>query len=341
MALILVFYAMIYLAICKDYKRIALYFFIGCVMATICSLILVFVVGLDVPYAILLSLVIGLCMIGSLLYATILSYFREYNDKYKPVLVYFKRYYKLVLTNTLYILGLYIHNFVFWNSHLGVLVAGVFLNAPPYDMATFLAMVTNITSSVIFLTRVEMHFHPRYKAFSEAVIGGRGSDIRSCKERMFTQLSAELMNLVRIQFIISVVLYLFCVVVLPRFGFSGIVMQIYPCLAAGYFILFVMYAAIIFLYYYNDLSGSLLTALVFFAVTWIGSRYAATLPEIWYGLGLVMGSLAGWVIAYARLRWVEKNIDQHIFCQGQILPKGRGRRPAQIVYKRKITREMF
>ena len=39
---------------------------------------------------------------------------------------------------------------------------------------------------------------------------------------------------------------------LPLFGFSGLVMSIYPCLAAGYFILFLMYSAMLFLYYFND-----------------------------------------------------------------------------------------
>lgn len=71
------------------------------------------------------------------------------------------------------------------------------------------------------------------------------------------------MNLVRIQFIVSVVLYLLCVIFLPGMGFSGLVMQIYPCLAAGYFILFLLYAELIFLYYFNDMTGALLTAVCF------------------------------------------------------------------------------
>ena len=33
---------------------------------------------------------------------------------------------------------------------------------------------------------------------------------------------------------------------LSRLGFGGMTMRIYPCLAAGYFILFLMYAEIIF-----------------------------------------------------------------------------------------------
>ena len=54
---------------------------------------------------------------------------------------------------------------------------------------------------------------------------------------------------------------------------GGMVMRIYPCMAAGYFILFLMYAAILFLYYYNDLTGAVLTTLGFCGVTFLGSVF--------------------------------------------------------------------
>ena len=62
-------------------------------------------------------------------------------------------------------------------------------------------------------------------------------------------LAEELMSLARVQFIITLVIFLFCMIFLPRLGFGGMTMRIYPCLTAGYFILFLMYAEIIFLYY--------------------------------------------------------------------------------------------
>ena len=159
-------------------------------------------------------------------------------------------------------------------------------------------------------------------------------DIENARNRMFRQLSTELMNLVRIQFIISVVIYLFCVVFLPGLGFGGSVLRIYPCLAAGYFILFLMYAAILFMYYFNDLTGAVMTAVSFFAATLIGSIFAMSLTEIWYGIGLVIGSLVGWSVAYARLRWIEKNLDTHVFCNGRILKRGIGPKPSGLVYRK-------
>ena len=127
-----------------------------------------------------------------------------------------------------------------------MVVVKSFVCMTAYDMASCLAMFTNISASVIFISRVEMHFHERYKAYSEAVIGGRGMDIENSKRRMFKQLSDELMNLARLQFIVSVIIYFLSVVFLPRLGFGGKIMQIYPCLAAGYFILFGYYLLVLF-----------------------------------------------------------------------------------------------
>lgn len=53
---------------------------------------------------------------------------------------------------------------------------------------------------------------------------------------MFRTLAEGLENLVRVQSILSVVLFLACMVLLPQLGLSGSVMQSYPLLAAGYFI---------------------------------------------------------------------------------------------------------
>ncbi|MFA9462736.1 MAG: exopolysaccharide Pel transporter PelG [Velocimicrobium sp.] len=331
-SLVFVFYTMLYLSICKDYKKITIFYFLGMLVSIVLSFLLVYIFSVDITFSMLLSLVVGFLLIACLEVAVVKCYFRENSNNYRSVLQYFKRYWKLIVTNFLYIFGLYIHNFVFWNTDLKMVVNNSFICAPPYDMATCLAMFTNISASVIFISRVEMHFHSRYKSYSEAVIGGRWADIEKTKNRMFRQLASELMNLARIQFIISVALYLIFVVVLPQYGFSGMVLRIYPSLAAGYFILFFMYGAIIFLYYFNDLTGSMLTSICFFIMTLVGSLWATTLSDIWYGIGLFIGAFSGWVIAYYRLRWVEKNIDAHIFCKGELLKRGKGKKPPEKVY---------
>lgn len=333
-ALVLVFYSMLYLSICKDYKKISKFFLIGMITTLILSVVFVYGFHWETTISMLIALDIGFLVIACLEWAQVKSYFRHNSGKYKEVLKYFKKYWQLIFANFTYILGLYIHNFVFWQTDMRMVVADSFVCMTTYDMASCIAMFTNISASVIFISRVEMHFHERYKGYSEAVIGGRGMDIENMKKRMFRQLSEELMSLVRVQFIVSVVIFFLAIIFLPRFGFGGMVMQIYPCLAVGYFILFIMYAAIIFLYYYNDLKGAVLTSFCFCIATMLGAIFATTLTPSWFGIGLVIGAVVGWIVAYHRLRVIEKTLDVHIFCNGNIMKRGHGERPSNKVYDR-------
>lgn len=333
-ALVLVFYSMLYLSICKDYKKISFFFIIGMTVTVLLSFWFVRILSWSITYGMLLALTIGFWLIACLEFSVVRSYFRENSGKYREVLKYFRDYWPLVAANFLYTLGLYVHNFVFWTTDLRKIVVESFVCVTAYDMATCLAMFTNISASVIFISRVEMNFHERYKAYSEAVIGGRGADIEITKKRMFRMLSEELMSLARVQFIITLVIFLLCMIFLPQLGFGGMTLRIYPCLSAGYFILFLMYAEIIFLYYFNDLTGSVLTALSFCAVTLVGSLISTHFSEVWYGMGLTVGSFTGWSVAYWRLRWMEKNLDVHIFCSGHLLKQQKGECPSPKVFDR-------
>lgn len=331
-ALCLTFYSMLYLSITKDYGKISLFFAIGIVTMILASLLFVKLFHFSVTFGILLSLAIAFLVIAVCECAYIQGYFHNSNGQYFDFLHYFKKYWQLGVTNFLYTLALYAHNFVFWTMQDHIVVKHTYICYPPYDMATCIAMFTNISASVILITQIELHFHERYKAYSEAVIGGRLRDITKAKNRMFSLLSYQLMDVVRNQFIISVILYLICVVFLPQFGFAGLVMEIYPCLAAGYFVIFLLYSCIIFLYYFSDVVGSLLTAATFLVLTTVVSIFARNLPTIWYGIGTFIGAFAGWCVAYSRLRWVEKNLDEHIFCQGDLIPREFSAMPTSIVY---------
>ena len=309
-SLVLVFYSMIYLSIAKDYEKISLFFFLGMLEAFLLSLFLRYIMHWGIRESMLFALMTGFFLIAFLESAVVKRYFINNSNRYRSVLRYF----------------------VFWTTEMKLVLVKSFVCNQPYDMATCLAMFTNLSATVIFITRVEMHFHDKYKRYSEAVIGGKGADIDTAKKEMFRQLSAELVNLVRIQFIITTVIYLACVVLLPRAGISSLTLRIYSCLTAGYFMLFLMYSEIIFLYYFNDLTGAAITSLSFCLVTFAGSIFSTHLPELWYGMGVVLGAFTGWTVAYIRLRYMERHLDAHIFCKGSILKPGMGTRPPGKVY---------
>ena len=336
MALLLVFYCMLYLSITKDYGKISLFYTIGMVCTVLLSLLNYYILHMPLTYSILLALVTGFWITASLEIASVQSYFRTNSRKYKEVWSYFRKYWQLILVNFLYTLGLYIHNFVWWTTPRHMIIAMSFVTMMPYDMATCLAMFTNISATIIFIARIEMNFHERYRAYSEAIIGGRGHDIRTAKARMFMSLSDELVTLVRIQFAISVVVFLLCIIFLPRMGFGGTTMEMYNCPAAGYFVLFLMYSEILFLYYYDDNNGALLTAFLFCLGTFLGTLWAIHLPDIWAGIGTFIGSLLGLITAYIRLQWIEKHLDPFTFCRGDLIKNGHGRKPSGKVFDRSL-----
>lgn len=330
--LLMVFYNMLYLAICKEYRLISLYFLVGMVTSFLMSLFLRYVLNVSITYSMLLALAIGFLLIAILEWAKIHQFFPENSHEYKRVFEYFGRYWQLILINFLYTLGLFIHNFVFWGTDMATHLLSTFVCNQPYDMATCLAMFTNISASVIFISRVEMYFHERYRNYADAVFGGRGLDIQNTKKRMFRQLASELMTLVRLQFTVSVFIYLFFVIFLPRMGYAGLVMRIYPAVAAGYFVLFLMYAEIIFLYYFEDLYGALLTAICFCVTTFFASLAATKMSHYFFGFGIWIGSTIGFIVAYIRLMWMERHINDYMFCRGNIMRRAKGIKPSPKVF---------
>ena len=331
-SLVSVFYNMLYLSICKEYRLISLYFLIGMVLAFVLAVFLRYVCKVSIGYSMLLGLAVGFFLTAVLEWAKIRQFFSDNSEEYRRVFQYFRRYWHLILINFLYTLGLFIHNFVFWGTDMAMHLVRSFVCNQPYDMATCLAMFTNISASVIFISRVEMYFHERYRAYADAVFGGRGIDIRNTRRRMFRQLGSELMTLVRLQFIVSVFIFLIFIIFLPGMGYAGLVMRIYPMVAAGYFILFLMYAEIIFLYYFEDLKGALITAISFCAGTFLASLIAVHLSSILYGIGIWTGSMIGFCVAYRRLQWLEKNLDEHMFCRGNIMKQAKGIKPSPKVF---------
>lgn len=333
-ALALVFCSMIFNSILKAYKYISTYFILGMLATFLLSLLFCFVLGMSITYSMLLALTIGFVLIAVLQMSHALKYFKNTSYSYRPVAKYFRRYWKLAVANLCYTLGLFAHNFVFWTHPWRLIVVNTYVCNQPYDMATCIAMFTNISASTFFISRVEMHFHERYSDYMNAVIGGKLDTIEKAKQRMFRTLATQVLSLVRLQFCVTIVIFLIANIILPVMGCSGVTMQIYPLMAVGYFMSFLYYSLMLYLYYFNDLTGAAVSSVIFALATIVGSIIAMHLPMTWYGLGFTLASLAAFTYSYFRLRWIEKHLDWFIFCRGSIIDKGVGEKPPSLVYSR-------
>lgn len=336
LSLTLVLAALVYNSIMKHYKKVFQYFFSGMLVTFLLALFFCRLLRFSVPYSMLLGLTVGFMLIAILEFANVLRYFRGNSFNYRDPLVYFKRYWQFIIANFMYIFGLFAHNFIFWTVPWNLVVVNSYVCNQPYDMAALIAMFTNITVTVLFVTRVEMHFHGRYAEYMNAVIGGELDSIVIAKKRMFRALSSLMISLVQVQFIISIIVFILVNILLPLYGFAGTTMQVYPLLAVGYFITFAMYSGILFLYYFNDVTGPVFGSLIFAFVSLGGSALATRLPVVWSGSGFTLAAFLAFTFIYFRLRWLESNFDSHVFCRGRILQRGEGKIPPAEVFRRAV-----
>lgn len=334
MALTLVFAVMLYGVVIKEFMQVSLFFVAGAVTSVVTSLIFRYLLRMEITYSMLLALAIGFWVTATLTLFMVKRRFPVSSHRYMPVVRYFTQYWRLIIGDFLYIFGLFAHNFVFWTVPWHMVIANTYVCNQPYDMATCLAMFTSLSATVIFVTKIEMHFFKSYSDFNTAIVGGSYEQMEKYRSLMFRSLTKELMDLIYAQFAISVSIFLLAELLLPLFGFGGLVMDIYPLMSVGYFISFLMYSNLLFLQYFTDYTGVVFTGLIYSGLGVVGAYLSTMLPEIWYGAGFTVASLCAYVYSFLRLRWVEKTLYHHMFCVGSILPYKTGERPDPQVYNK-------
>ena len=333
--LVFVFFTMLFVTALKEYKTITYTFLGGMLIALVLAVIMVKLFHASVEFSIVTSFAVGFSFIGTVLFGLTRTYFKSFSRNYSEIFKYFKKYWRLVLTNTFYILGLYVHNFIFWTTDLRIVVADSFVSAPIYDMATCIAMFINISTSVIFIVEAETNFHDKYKVYCEQVLGGTDEDIMYAKKSMFREIQNELFFIIKLQAVFTISLYMIAILVLPAIGIGGLILTILPSLAVAYFVIFLMYCMIIFIYYFNIYSKALLASFIFFAVTFVGTLFSKNLPPNFYGLGVLVGAVCAFSYAFYALKKMGKELEYSIFCKGKIVPQIVDKQFGQTIYENK------
>lgn len=333
MSIIITFYSMIYLSATKEYKMIATFYLVGMGSAFVLAILFNYF-GLSIIKSILYAITIGFLMIAIFEFSYMKKYFNENSGDYFDCLSYFKDQKNILLSNQFYILGLYVHNFVFWTHPSHIVIAKSYVSMQSYDMASALAMFTNISTIIIFTVMAETKFHTKYQAYNEAVIGKTWRDISTNKNSMFKLLKQQMSYILSIQFIITGIIFLLGIIIFPRLGFSGSIITIYPSLVAASLVIFLMYCNIIYMFYFDDDIGAMSTSIVFFIAMLIGSILSLGVREKFYGIGAFTGAFIGWTFSFFRIKYIERNFDEHIFCDVEIVEQRISKKPSNVIYRR-------
>ncbi len=331
-SMIILFFSTIYIHATKNYKTIFVFYVIGMGAAFLLAWVLLNFT--DVIHALIYGLATGFFIIAFLQVAQVKRWFKSSGTNYTECIRYLWEFKRLFLANGLYTLGIYIHIFMFWQTEGSMVVAQTYLSHPMYDMATCIAMFSNISTSIIFIVMAETQFHDEYQNYMQSVIGGTYRLILKNKNVMLRTLGQQILRLVAIQSMITAVLFLIAVTFLPQLSFSSMIIDMYPVLSVGYFILFLMYCLIIYLYYFNDQNGCVILSFIFCVTTVIGTYFSTDFEIPYHGLGFVFGSLCGFTFGFFRIRYVGIKLNKHIFCDGITVMQTKRAKKDNVAYKR-------
>jgi polysaccharide biosynthesis protein PelG len=322
MELIIIFIMMEYLSTLKDYLKIVKSFLFG----ICCSIILSFLALKFTNFApvpgLLLALDIGFFIIISSLMFYLKNFFGSSSKKYFEFLRHFDNYPSLFFVSFFYTLGLYIHNFLFWTSELGVKIGGTYIYAPAYDVPTFYAFLSIMPSMIVFVVSVETSFYDKYKTYYTLITGkGNLSDIENAKKDMTRTLWSEIRNIMEIQLFFTLIFIAAGSYILPALGLSQFSVDIFNLLTVGAYFNIIMLIIILILLYFEDRKGALFVSFTFLAGNTIFTYLTINYSENTYGLGFFLAALVGMIIAILELVIYLKNINYHTFCGQPIIYK--------------------
>ncbi|MDD2457772.1 MAG: exopolysaccharide Pel transporter PelG [Eubacteriales bacterium] len=299
----------------KEYGRISLAFLVSVLLGIASFFAFHHLLQLDLLLSILLGMLLAFSLIDIILIYLVLTFFKGSAKTYFLFLGHFRRNLMLFWGGLVYMLTLYLPTVIFWFfSELSTPVA-IFRVAPAYDMAMFLAILANVSTTIIFVVKVETNFFEKYQRYVSSLTHGTYGMIEKNRVSMVRTMNLELFYIYEVQLIITLLLTSLGIIFLPMIGYGGLVLNYFPILSISLYTTNLMYFTTVFLYYFDDQAGSLKTMLVFFAVTLVATLVVLRLGISYYPLPLLAGGIAGWIYAFLRLRNYLGNINAQLFCR--------------------------
>jgi polysaccharide biosynthesis protein PelG len=322
MELVIVFIMMEYLSTLKDYMKIVKSFLWG--IGTILALSFIFLkfTNLQTVFGLLLAMDLGFFIIIVSLMVYLKNFFGRSANKYFEFLKHFDKYPALFFVAFFYTLGLYVHNFLFWTSELGVKIGETYIYAPTYDVPTFYAFLSIMPSMIVFVVSIETSFYDKYKAYYTLITGkGTLTDIENAKKDMTRTLWSEIRNIMEIQLFFTLVFIAAGYYLLPKIGLSQVSIDIFNVLAIGAYFNIIMLIIILILLYFEDRQGALFVSATFLISNIVFTYLTMNYSENTYGIGFFLAALVSLVLAIFELIVYLKNINYHTFCGQPIIYK--------------------
>lgn len=313
--MIIVWNAMGYLSAIKDYKGIFLSYLVAIIIILVLSFVLTLIFRSYVIEMMLLSVTVGYGVMVIWNLVLLHKYFPRSDVGAFVFLHWMDEYLYLALTGFFVNLGMFAHLVIMWFSKLGVKVHGLFYGAPSHDVPALLAFMTTLVTTVNFVVSVEVNFYGKYRNhYSLYNDKGTIKDILQAEKEMLDTLKTEMLYTAIKQLLCTAMFIAaggFLLDVLPL-GFNEITRGYFRTLTVGYGIYAVGNMTMLILLYFTDYKGAFFATGIFAASSIVLTLMSLLFPQVYYGFGFLLSSMAFLAVAIYRLDYFTKRLPYYI-----------------------------
>jgi len=224
-------------------------------------------------------------------------------------------YLSLAFTGFFYNAGIWADKFVFWlNPYTSSQVFGRLRDSVIYDVPIFLAYLSMVPGMAVFFIKIEGEFAEYYSIYYEAILrGDTFKKISSAGNAMIFSARDAFFDVLRIQAIADIIIFLIDRSLFRLFGISYIYLPLFHILLLGTLLQLMLFVLICFLFYFDRKKESLFITFIFFLLNTVFSIISIYLGPYYYGYGYVYSLLISIVVSIIFLRRFLNEINYHTF----------------------------
>ncbi|AXQ79013.1 hypothetical protein DDV21_007895 [Streptococcus chenjunshii] len=304
--------AMNYLTVVKDYRSIILGFSAAVLTTLFCGFLSI---SYAVPSGLLLSVALAYGLMLLWFVWLLNRYFPHNHQRSFEFLQWFDSFFDLFKVGVYLFIGLFAHIVIIWFSPLGKEMAGLFRSAPSYDIPAMFAFLTTLVSTVNFVISVEVFFYPKFKTYYQLYNeGGNLLEIEESEVEMLEVLNNELKYLGWKQ-LLATILIMFAGTLLLDYlplGFNGQMRGYFQTLCLAYGLYAVGNAYLMALLYFADYKGAKNCAGLFAAASLSLTILSQFFGKPFYGFGFLAAGALLFIFASARLNAYTEDLPYHV-----------------------------
>ncbi len=215
-----------------------------------------------------------------------------------------KIYPSLVLTGFFYNMGVWADKFVFWlNGSTSQSVVGPLRASVLYDIPVFLAYLTMAPGMASLFLKLEGEFAEIYDRYYKAVREGATLDkLYDLGDEVVDSARTLVLDVMRIQAIGLIFVFLFEVVIFRFFGLSLVYIPLFNVLSIGTFLQLLFIAILSLAFYFDRRREAFLMSLAFVLLNLSLSQLSILLGPYYYGYGFVVSLFVSNIMGIVLLR---------------------------------------